>query len=887
MFKKESELNSIVEFSQQARSQGKSQPIHLEFTLTQNQAESVNEIGVFTVDDRRGTIDGITPESSEYPKTALSRARVIFSAISRPAFPHLSRQRRLTFDSRDRLRFYLVANNTTETVLAELSGGGTSSSVFFAGVAVNGKEYGRVEEIASNRLVLVWENRENSDFAFNDVMVKGAIVETPPPPETELQGEKELIDLRTQKGEIAVSFNVMGEAAYRNSFGFYVIDDPSGRIGNLRPGDAGYAEAAVRNRLDLNGGFPGGKLLAPFFIANGTPEEFLAENPGNQSIEAPIAYFVFVAANPEGIDRIRLLGDNTFAFEDLPGGGDRDYNDLIVQLTLSTIPNRPPIVRDIPDRNLNIGKSFELNAGRYFTDADGDELTYRVENKLPPWLQFDGKTGNFRGTPEIGDIGELDIKISASDGRGGEVSETFVLDVRQTGNNAPVIEEFEKTGEEDIAIAFKMGDFTRHFSDSDGERLEELEIASLPDRGTLKFAGNDVTLQQKISLSEIEKLIFFPDDDWSGNTEFQWNGSDGKIYADAPKAVKLTVNPVNDRPENFVPGRQKIATGTEFVFTGNNGIVIRDRDADFLRTTLTATGGILTLGQTNGIAFVGGVNGSSNFSIEGTIGAINDAIAGLRFTPNANFIGTAKIEIQTDDLGNIGKGGALTDIDTVEIRVLPADAMVTVGVAPANVLEDSGTELVYEFTRTDSLNSPLSAPLTVNFTVNGSASFGTGNDYLQTGTNNFTNSSGSIVFAANSSTALLTLTPIADTTNEPDETINLTLNTGTGYAIATTGAVISTINNDDSAPLLTYNFSASNYSTVEGDITNTTNLVTVTRSGSINFASSVDIILTGGSQNPATSGTDFTGGTITLNFAAGETSKIVPIEILGDEIAES
>ena len=69
MFKKESELNSIVEFSQQARSQGKSQPIHLEFTLTQNQAESVNEIGVFTVDDRRGTIDGITPESSEYPKT--------------------------------------------------------------------------------------------------------------------------------------------------------------------------------------------------------------------------------------------------------------------------------------------------------------------------------------------------------------------------------------------------------------------------------------------------------------------------------------------------------------------------------------------------------------------------------------------------------------------------------------------------------------------------------------------------------------------------------------------------------------------------------------------------------------------------------------------------
>jgi len=30
-----------------------------------------------------------------------------------------------------------------------------------------------------------------------------------------------------------------------------------------------------------------------------------------------------------------LLGDNTFGFEDLPDGGDRDFNDVVVQFDLA------------------------------------------------------------------------------------------------------------------------------------------------------------------------------------------------------------------------------------------------------------------------------------------------------------------------------------------------------------------------------------------------------------------------------------------------------------------------------------------------------------------------------------------------------------------------
>lgn len=109
----------------------------------------------------------------------------------------------------------------------------------------------------------------------------------------------------------------------------------------LRPGDPGYAKAAIQQRvtsLDLivanqgtakiTGQLEGGSIYAPFLIANGGPEALLDGNPNND----PAVYFPFLGANADGVDHLRLLGDNTFGFEDLPGGGDGDFNDLVLQV---------------------------------------------------------------------------------------------------------------------------------------------------------------------------------------------------------------------------------------------------------------------------------------------------------------------------------------------------------------------------------------------------------------------------------------------------------------------------------------------------------------------------------------------------------------------------
>jgi hypothetical protein len=54
-----------------------------------------------------------------------------------------------------------------------------------------------------------------------------------------------------------------------------------------------------------------------------------------------------------------------------------------------------------------------------------------------------------------------------------------------------------------------------------------------------------------------------------------------------------------------------------------------------------------------------------------------------------------------------------------------------------------------------------------------------------------------VTFAANAATATVTVDPTADTTVEPDETVALTLTSGTGYTVGTTTAVTGTIQNDD------------------------------------------------------------------------------------------
>ncbi|MCA9082800.1 MAG: hypothetical protein KDA81_02035, partial [Planctomycetaceae bacterium] len=80
-----------------------------------------------------------------------------------------------------------------------------------------------------------------------------------------------------------------------------------------------------------------------------------------------------------------------------------------------------------------------------------------------------------------------------------------------------------------------------------------------------------------------------------------------------------------------------------------------------------------------------------------------------------------------------------------------------------------------------------------------------------------------------------------------------------------------------------YDFDSATYS-IDEDVAGGKLTVVVNRSGNTSIASSVDIVLTSGT---ATAGTDFASGPITVNFAAGETSRSFDVSINNDAVVEA
>ena len=207
------------------------------------------------------------------------------------------------------------------------------------------------------------------------------------------------------------------------------------------------------------------------------------------------------------------------------------------------------------------------------------------------------------------------------------------------------------------------------------------------------------------------------------------------------------------------------------------------------------------------------------------------------------------------------------------------DSTVSVTVSPSSVAEDGATNLVYTFTRTGLLTSPL----TVDFTVGGNATFNT--DYTQSGAATFTGSAGTVTFAANSATATITIDPTADTTAESDETAVLTLAaSGTGYT-SSGPAATGTIANDDTVVTLTIA-----PSTVTEDGAGTL-VYTFTRTGPTTSALTVNFNVAGtaafGTDYAQAGAATFAASTGTVTIAAGSATATVTLDPTADATVES
>ena len=329
--------------------QGPSDKTTLQVQLTGRNSSRVNQVGVYTVDDANGNIDGTAPGAEGYAAKALANSQIIFSAVTNPpaGFNISSIERLLAFNSNNNLRFFLITDGSIDSVQ---QGSTPVSSILFSNPSTV-----KITDLGSNSFSLDWEDGTGNPNGFENLQIKIQATDKPITLGAGLQNrpEGEALDLRNVTGTINAEFIVNREANFNNFVGFYRATDANGGIdtsgdgiADFMPGQAGYVEAAVKNRLSNiglttnNGGttiskttLQGGGVYLPFLIVDGRPDGLLDSNPNNN----PKIYFTFLGANADKVDHVRILGDNIFGFEDLPGGGDKDFNDVIVKVNLTAL----------------------------------------------------------------------------------------------------------------------------------------------------------------------------------------------------------------------------------------------------------------------------------------------------------------------------------------------------------------------------------------------------------------------------------------------------------------------------------------------------------------------------------------------------------------------
>ena len=89
-------------------------------------------------------------------------------------------------------------------------------------------------------------------------------------------------------------------------------------------------------------------------------------------------------------------------------------------IVVADVNNMPTVDNPIADQvaTQSVAFSFAVPANT-FGDADASDTlmltaTLSDDSALPLWLSFDGTT--FTGTPGVGDVGTITVKVTASDG---------------------------------------------------------------------------------------------------------------------------------------------------------------------------------------------------------------------------------------------------------------------------------------------------------------------------------------------------------------------------------------------------------------------------------------------------------------------------------------
>ena len=293
------------------------------------------------------------------------------------------------------------------------------------------------------------------------------------------------------EGEVvSATFSVEREAGFDNTVDFYevnldgsVVDPVSGAI--IAPGEAGYTDAALANRVGLE-----------LKTDNGVTSEFLAELEGGKQYAPLIAidsaiepltddltvYFTYSEANPDSFDHVRNTEANIFEFEDFASGGDADFNDMVVNVSLDGDSVTQTPTEELTEQPTIDGVIFATNST---SPLSIQALDTTVENNQ---FSFDSA-----GTDSSGFFSIVDVDLDISGG------------IASRGSIAFEVDESSTTGDS----IFSLEDLSLYrFVLPPGEELPVIASVTLRDSdNSLGLESSDIIFTEDFISVDVEGLL--------------------------------------------------------------------------------------------------------------------------------------------------------------------------------------------------------------------------------------------------------------------------------------------------------------------------------------------------------------------------------------------
>ncbi|PSV40376.1 type I secretion C-terminal target domain-containing protein, partial [Photobacterium sp. GB-36] len=420
--------------------------------------------------------------------------------------------------------------------------------------------------------------------------------------------------------------------------------------------------------------------------------------------------------------------------------------------------------------------------GGTLQDSDGSEhiVSIKLEN-VPDGFIVQGATNNGSGVWTLSGSGEsfdlssvkivppkdfsgtvnIDIVVYSKEetlDKPAENRKTITIDVQPVADKVDTDVNPNASGDENGSITLDLG--IKAYDDENtvknpnsnvhenGAESLQITITNVPDSSSFTLPDGvkgscekqaDGSWVIKVDGSELDTLTFHPGDAnnqtvidgkvWTGDLDFDIravdNGVVGTDSVAVDKTIHVDVTPDNDAPVNHMPTDPLTVEEDAILVIKNlqvTDVDSHDHDAVMNMTvTLSVQHGQLSIADgvdTTGLVIKG--NGDGTLTIEGDITKINQLLdKGINYVGDKDFNGTDSLTMTTNDNGNSGAGGALTDTDSVDITVTPVNDAPVNTVPDAFIVDEDSSHVIsgLKISDVDAKENGASGDMTVTLAV--------------------------------------------------------------------------------------------------------------------------------------------------------------------------